>query len=103
MTINQHFIARLSEVDSLLTNAHTSGKFSLDLPLGQSLLPVVKALRYQESLWDLDLSSTKLDDHIFQVFSRYHPRQLFTNWFSFLEFVRGPHYTTPSSESEPRS
>ena len=58
---------RIGEVDTLLTNAHTSGTLSLGLPLGAFLLPVVKALRYQDSLWDLDLSSTKLDDHIFQV------------------------------------
>jgi hypothetical protein len=59
--------ARIGEVDSLLTNAHTGGKLSLRLPLGSLLLPVVKALRYQESLWDLDLSYAKLDDHLFQV------------------------------------
>lgn len=58
---------RLTEVDSLLTNAHTSGTLAIGLPLGSFLLPVVKALRYQESLWDLDLSSSKLDDHLFQV------------------------------------
>lgn len=51
----------------MLTNAHTAGKLSLSLPLGSFLLPVVKALRYQESLWDLDLSLSKLDDHVFQV------------------------------------
>lgn len=51
----------------MLTNAQTGGKLSLNLPLGHSLLPVVKALRYQESLWDLDLSSSKLDDHVLQV------------------------------------
>lgn len=60
-------LARLGEVDSLLTNAHTSGKLSIGLPLGTYILPVVKALRYQESLWDLDLSGTKMDDHHFQV------------------------------------
>ncbi|EFX69074.1 hypothetical protein DAPPUDRAFT_62661, partial [Daphnia pulex] len=59
-------IARIGEVDSLLTNAHTGGKLSLRLALGSLLLPVVKALRYQESLWDLDLSYAKLDDHLFQ-------------------------------------
>lgn len=58
---------RLGEVDSLLTNSHTSGKLSLGLPLGSYILPVLKALRYQESLWDLDLSSTMLDDNLFQV------------------------------------
>lgn len=58
---------RLGEVDSLLTNSHTSGKLSLGLPLGNYILPVLKALRYQESLWDLDLSSTMLDDNLFQV------------------------------------
>lgn len=57
---------RLGEVESLLTNAHTSGKLVVGLPLGNFILPVVKALRYQESLWDLDLSVTKMDDHIFQ-------------------------------------
>ncbi|XP_057368859.1 tonsoku-like protein [Daphnia carinata] len=59
-------VVRLGEVDSVLTNAQTGGKLSLNLPLGPSLLPVVKALRYQESLWDLDLSSSKLDDHVLQ-------------------------------------
>lgn len=60
---------RLADVDTLLTNAHTSGKLAFDLPLGSYILPAIKALRYQESLWDLDLSATKLDDQLFQVCS----------------------------------
>ena len=74
------FAVRLGEIDSLLTNAHTGGKLSLRQPLGSLLLPVVKALRYQESLWDLDLSCTKLDDHLFQV--RFILKSLFTKLYN---------------------
>lgn len=59
---------RIGELDSLLASAHNSGKLSLGLPLGQHLLPAVKALRYQDSLWNLDLSASKMDDLLFQVF-----------------------------------
>ena len=61
-------LVRIGEIDTLLANAHTSGKLSLRLPLGRHLLPAMKALRYQDSLWFLDLSSSKLNDILFQVF-----------------------------------
>ena len=53
---------------SILTQVHASGKLFIHLSLGSVyLLPVVKAMRYQQNLWDVNLSSTKMNDVVLKV------------------------------------
>ena len=66
------FTVRIGQVETALTDAHMSGVLSLTLALGTAhLSPVVRAIRYQQNLWELNLPSTKMDDTVFKVrFSR---------------------------------
>jgi len=62
------FTVRIGQVETALTDAHMSGVLSLTLALGTAhLSPVVRAIRYQQNLWELNLSSTKMDDMVFKV------------------------------------